>query len=305
MALLQRRFGPNIAGFNGLLQPIVDGVKAITKEQVVPNNSNKFLFFLSPIFAFSITMGYLAIIPFGTNLVISNINLGLLYIFGLSSLSLYPIVLSGWSSHSIYPLLGSIRTIAQMLSYEISFGLILMPIVLFSGTFNLIEIVNAQHEVYFCFLCPLPLLFFITILAETHRAPFDLPEAEAELVAGYNVEYSGIAFSLFFLAEYGNMIIYSILSVLLFFGGWQPIFCFLNIPDIFWLSFKSFFIYSLFIIVRAVLPRYRFDQVLVLGWKIFLPLSLSFLIFFIWYAKVFNVFLTNNYNPDILQLILI
>lgn len=197
----------------------MDGLKALTKEQVLPNNANKFLFLLAPILAFSFMISYLALIPFSPNIIISNVNLGVLYFFGISGLSIYPVILSGWASHSIYPLLGSIRTIAQMLSYEISFGLILMPIVLLSGSMNLIEIIQAQHNIFFMFLIPLPVFYFITILAETHRAPFDLPEAEAELVAGYNVEYSGIAFSLFFLAEYGNMIIYSVFGVILFFGG--------------------------------------------------------------------------------------
>ena len=290
LASMQRRRGPNFVGIYGLLQAIADAFKLLSKETLVPSSSNFFLFLLSPIFTFVISMLCWSLIPFDFNIVISDLNLGLLFLFAFSSLGVYGIIISGWSSNSKYAFLGSLRSSAQFISYEISMGLLLIPIILFAQTINITEIVLSQTDIYNVIpLFPFFILFLITGLAETNRVPFDLPEAESELVSGYNVEYSSIGFTFFFLAEYSNIILMSSIIVILFLGGWLPlfnIFFFKNIYTSFWFSIKLLLIMFLFVWVRATLPRYRYDQLMILGWKIILPLSLGFCflsIFFFYY----------------------
>jgi NADH-quinone oxidoreductase subunit H len=279
LGAIQRRVGPDQVGFVGLLQPIADAAKLIFKETVIPNSSNQFLYFLAPILSFSLSLAIWAPIPIGYVGGLVNIDLGILYIFGLSSLSVYSIVLAGWSSGSRYAFLGALRSAAQMISYEVSFGLILISVLMCVGSLSLAEIVEFQNS-YIWFgipLFPLSIVFFISTLAETSRPPFDLPEAEAELVAGYNVEYSSIGFALFFIAEYANIIMMSTLNVVVFWGGWSsPVWL---IPSSLIFIFKVVFFVILFIWVRAVLPRYRYDQLMFLGWKVFLPISLGYVVF--------------------------
>ena len=279
---IQLRKGPNVVGPLGLFQPLADGIKLLTKETIIPSNSNKIIFLFSPMLTFTLALVAWAVIPIDYNLVLSNINVGILYVFAISSLGVYGIIMAGWSSNSRYAFLGALRSAAQMISYEVSIGLIIINILLTVGSLNLTDIVLAQKELWF-FLPHFPvfIIFFISTLAETNRAPFDLPEAEAELVAGYNVEYSSLAFGLFFLGEYGNMILMSSLTTILFLGGWFPPFDieFLKlIPGFFWFFFKVCILLFLFLWIRATLPRYRYDQLMRLGWKVFLPLSLLWII---------------------------
>jgi NADH-quinone oxidoreductase subunit H len=283
MGSIQRRRGPNVIGYLGLLQPLADGLKLFAKETVLPSNANTVLFLMAPMITFTLSLLGWAVIPFGEGIVLSNINVGILYLFAVSSLSVYGIILSGWSSNSKYAFLGAIRSAAQMISYEVSIGFIVVTVVICAGSFNLSEIVLAQSKVWYIFpLFPMFLMFFVSALAETNRHPFDLPEAEAELVSGYNVEYSAMGFALFFLGEYANMLLMSALTSILFLGGWLPIFNIfpLNfIPGAVWLGVKICFFVVLFSWIRAALPRYRYDQLMSLGWKTFLPLSLCWLLF--------------------------
>lgn len=280
---IQRRKGPNVVGLGGLLQPLADGLKLFLKESIIPNHSNRILFLIAPAITFLLSLISWAVIPFSENFVFSNINLGVLYLFAVSSLGVYGIIIAGWSSNSKYAFLGCLRSAAQMISYEVSIGLIIISVLLCVGSLNLIDIVNAQQDIWFVFsLFPAFLMFFISALAETNRPPFDLPEAEAELVSGYNVEYSSMTFALFFLGEYSNIILMSTFTVILFFGGWLPpinLYLFSLFPSVFWFSLKILLFLFIFIWVRASLPRYRYDQLMRLGWKIFLPISLGWVVF--------------------------
>jgi NADH-quinone oxidoreductase subunit H len=282
MGAIQRRRGPNVIGFMGLLQALADGLKLFVKETTLPSNSNLVVFILAPMISFTLSLISWAVIPFSYKLVLTDINLGVLYLFAISSLNVYGILLAGWSSNSKYSYLGALRSAAQMISYEISIGFIVLTVVVCAGSFNLSNIVLTQTKVYFIVpLLPMFILFYISMLAETNRHPFDLPEAEAELVSGYNVEYSSMTFALFFLAEYSNMLLMSTFSSILFLGGWLPffnIFPLYLLPGTFWLSLKITLGVVFFILTRATLPRYRYDQLMQLGWKSFLPLSLSFLL---------------------------
>ncbi|MFT4717958.1 MAG: NADH-quinone oxidoreductase subunit H [Rickettsiales bacterium] len=276
IAAMQLRKGPNVNGPFGLLQPLCDGVKLMFKEVIIPTNANKFLFLLAPVITFVLALIGWAVVPFSENFVIADINVGVIYILAASSLGVYGIIIAGWSSNSKYAFLGAIRSSAQMISYEVSIGLIIINVILLSGSLNLTEIILAQKDMWYVFpLFPVFILFFISILAETNRLPFDLPEAESELVAGYNVEYSSMPFAMFFLGEYANMILMSAMAVILFFGGWLPPVDALSfIPGVMWFLIKILFLLFCFIWVRASLPRYRYDQLMRLGWKVFLPLSL-------------------------------
>jgi len=282
MGTIQRRKGPNVVGFQGLLQPLADGLKLFVKESILPSNANKALFIFAPMLTFGLSLIGWAVIPFGESLVLADINVGILYLLAVSALGVYGIILSGWSSNSKYAFLGALRSAAQMVSYEVSIGFILITVVLCSGSFNLSSIVLAQEKVWFCVPhLPMFILFFISALAETNRHPFDLPEAEAELVSGYNVEYSAMGFALFFLGEYANMLLMSALTAILFLGGWLPLFNIFPltlIPGSVWFSLKIGFFVILFIVMRACLPRFRYDQLMSLGWKVFLPFSLGWLI---------------------------
>ena len=282
MGAIQRRRGPNVIGFMGLLQALADGLKLFVKETTLPSNSNLVVFILAPMISFILSLISWAVIPFSYKLVVADINLGVLYLFAISSLNVYGILLAGWSSNSKYSYLGALRSAAQMISYEISIGFIVLTTILCAGSFNLSNIVIAQTKIYFIIpLLPMFILFYISMLAETNRHPFDLPEAEAELVSGYNVEYSAMTFALFFLAEYSNMLLMSAFSSILFLGGWLPIFNIFPLylfPGSFWLSLKISLGVVFFIVTRATLPRYRYDQLMQLGWKSFLPLSISFML---------------------------
>ena len=279
---MQLRKGPNVVGPFGLLQPIADGIKLLTKETIFPDNSSKFLFILSPVLTFALALLAWAVIPVDYKIVLSDINVGLMYIFAISSLGIYGIIVAGWSSNSRYAFLGSLRSAAQMISYEVSIGLIIISVLLSSGSLNLTDIVMSQQNLWYVIPhFPMFVIFFISTLAETNRAPFDLPEAESELVAGYNVEYSSMSFGLFFLGEYGNMILMSSMSTILFLGGWLPPFesqYFDFIPGYLWFLMKVVLLLFVFLWVRATLPRYRYDQLMTLGWKLFLPLSLLWII---------------------------
>jgi NADH-quinone oxidoreductase subunit H len=292
MAAIQRRKGPNVVGIWGLLQPIADGLKLVTKEFIVPSKAKTFLFMCAPSFTFFLALIGWAVIPFSFGNVFVDIYSGVLYVFAVSSLSIYGVILAGWASNSKYALLGGLRSAAQMISYEVSIGLILVPLIICSGTLNLTEMVIAQSiKGWFCFpLFPLMIIFCISVLAETNRAPFDLPEAEAELVAGFNVEYSSMGFALFFLGEYCSMILMSSLVVIFFFGGWLPLIPYLNIlPAEFWFAFKTTFFCFMFIFVRANFPRFRYDQLMSIGWKVFLPFTLGYLVFFAGICISFNL----------------
>nr|AKJ25653.1 NADH dehydrogenase subunit 1 [Geranium pratense] len=279
MAFVQRRKGPDVVGSFGLLQPLADGLKLILKEPISPSSASFFLFRMAPVATFMLSLVAWAVVPFDYGMVLSDLNIGLLYLFAISSLGVYGIITAGWSSNSKYAFLGALRSAAQMVSYEVSIGLILIFAPICVGSCNLSEIVMAQKQIWFGIpLFPVLVMFFISCLAETNRAPFDLPEAEAELVAGYNVEYSSMGFALFFLGEYANMILMSGLCTLLFLGGWLPILdlpILQKIPGSIWFSIKVILFLFLYIWVRAAFPRYRYDQLMGLGWKVFLPLSLA------------------------------
>lgn len=283
LAGIQRRRGPNVVGIMGLLQPFADAFKLIFKETIIPGLSNFVLFIASPVLSFTVSLLGWSVLPLSYGVVLSDINLGLMFLFSISSLGVYGIIISGWSSNNKYAFLGALRSAAQFVSYEVSIGIIVMTMLLCVGSLNFSEIVLFQTKVWFIF----PLLFsffmfFISALAETNRVPFDLPEAESELVSGYNVEYAATTFVLFFLAEYSNILIMCILLVIFFFGGWLPIFnvYFLYyIPLWLWISLKVLLMIFLFIFIRGTLPRYRYDQLMFIGWKVLLPISLSFLFF--------------------------
>jgi NADH-quinone oxidoreductase subunit H len=282
MGAIQRRRGPNVVGFMGLLQALADGLKLFVKETTLPSNSNLIIFLLAPMISFILSLISWSIIPFSYKIVAADINLGVLYLFAISSLNVYGILLAGWSSNSKYSYLGALRSAAQMISYEISISFIVLTTVLCAGSFNLSNIVLAQKKIYYIVpLFPMFIIFYISMLAETNRHPFDLPEAEAELVSGYNVEYSAMTFALFFLAEYSNMLLMSAFSSILFLGGWLPLFDILPLnlfPGSFWFSLKIALGAVFFIVTRATLPRYRYDQLMQIGWKSFLPLALSFML---------------------------
>jgi NADH-quinone oxidoreductase subunit H len=295
MGSIQRRRGPNVVGYLGLLQPLADGLKLFVKETILPTAANTGIFLLAPLLTFILSLMGWAVIPFGEGLVLSNINLGILYLFAISSLSVYGIVLSGWSSNSKYAFLGCLRSAAQMISYEVSIGFIIITVVLCAGSFNLSEIVFAQQKIWYIFpLLPMFLLFFVSALAETNRHPFDLPEAEAELVSGYNVEYSAMGFALFFLGEYANMLLMSSITSILFLGGWLPLFKVFPltlVPSPFWFGVKICIFVIFFCWIRAALPRYRYDQLMTLGWKTFLPISLT------WVLLTSSILICFNWLP--------
>ena len=299
MASIQRRKGPNVVGIWGLLQPLADGAKLIFKELLIPTRADSYIFLVAPIMILILSIVNWSIIPSSlslsavsvpnltTNLVtnintsnVADLSYGLLLILAISGFNVYGIIIAGWASNSKYAFLGALRSAAQMISYEVSLGLLLLPVILLAGSLNFTDIVMAQNTMgwFFLPLFPCVVMFFISMLAETNRAPFDLPEAEAELVAGYNVEYSSIIFAMFFLGEYTNMLLMSSIIVLLFFGGWLPIIALFNYLPGFWFSIKIIIFCFLYILVRAGLPRYRYDQLMDLGWKLFLPLSLGYLL---------------------------
>jgi len=282
IAAMQLRMGPNVVGPLGLLQPLADGLKLLIKETVIPTGANRVVFIVAPMLTFVLAVIGWAVIPFGDGLVISDINVGVLYLFAISSLGVYGIIMAGWASNSKYAFLGALRSSAQMVSYEVSIGFVIITVLLAAGSLNLSEIVRAQENMWFFIpLAPMFVVFIISALAETNRAPFDLPEAEAELVSGYNVEYSAMTFALFFLGEYANMILMSGMTTVLFLGGWLPPFDFAPftwIPEPIWFIGKISLVLFVFLWVRATLPRYRYDQLMRLGWKVFLPLSLLWVV---------------------------
>ncbi len=290
---MQLRIGPNTVGPFGLLQPIADALKLLHKENIIPSKANPLLFLAAPVLTFSLSMIAWAVIPIGPDFVLADLNVGVLYLFAISSLGVYGIVIAGWASNSKYPFLGALRSAAQMVSYEVSLGFIIVTVLLCAGSMNLREIVLAQQSIWFAVpLFPLFVMFFISSLAETNRAPFDLPEAEAELVSGYNVEYSSMPFAFFFLGEYANMILMSALATILFLGGWLPPFGiapFTLIPGFIWFALKIAFMLFLFLWVRATLPRYRYDQLMRLGWKVFLPISLASVVIVSGFLMYFNL----------------
>ena len=282
IAAMQLRKGPNVVGPFGLLQPLADGLKLLFKETIIPLNANRVVFVMAPMVTFILSLIAWAVIPFGPGLVLANINVGVLYLFAISSLGVYGIIMAGWASNSMYPFLGALRSAAQMVSYEVSIGFVIITVLLCVGSLNLSDVVEAQRGLWFCIpLLPMFIIFFISALAETNRAPFDLPEAEAELVSGYNVEYSSMPFALFFLGEYANMILMSAMTVILFLGGWlSPIEIapFTWVPGPIWFAIKISLVLFCFLWVRATFPRYRYDQLMRLGWKIFLPFSLVWVV---------------------------
>jgi NADH-quinone oxidoreductase subunit H len=282
LAAMQMRRGPNVVGPFGLLQPIADGLKLLSKETIVPAGANPVVFIAAPMLTFILSLVAWAVIPFDDRVVLADINVGVLYLFAISSLGVYGIIMAGWASNSKYPFLGALRSAAQMVSYEVAIGFVIITVLLCVGSLNLSAIVKAQEGLWFCIpLLPMFIIFFVSGLAETNRAPFDLPEAEAELVAGYNVEYSSMTFALFFLGEYANMILMSAMTSVLFLGGWLPpvnLPPFTWIPGPIWFAGKIALVLFMFLWVRATFPRYRYDQLMRLGWKVFLPASLIWLV---------------------------
>ena len=296
-AFVQKRRGPNVVGPFGLFQSLADFLKYIFKEIIIPASANKVIFILAPIITMTLALIAWAVIPFGESLVLSNINVGILYLFAVSSLGVYGIIMGGWASNSKYPFLGSIRSAAQMVSYEVSIGVIIINVLLCVGSLNLNDIVLAQKNIWFVIpLFPMFVIFFISALAETNRPPFDLPEAEAELVAGYQTEYSGMMYAMFWLGEYANILLMCAMGSILFLGGWlSPLemYPFNLIPSALWLIFKILFLFILFALVKATVPRYRYDQLMRLGWKIFLPLSLFWVVLTSSYLLYFNLLPVN------------
>jgi len=296
-AFVQKRRGPNVVGPFGLLQSVADALKYMFKEIIIPASSNKVIFILAPIVTMTLALISWAVIPFGDKQVIANINVGILYLFAVSSLGVYGIIMGGWASNSKYPFLGAIRSAAQMISYEISIGIIIVNVLLCVGSLNLNDIILAQKNIWFVIpLFPMFVIFFISALAETNRPPFDLPEAEAELVAGYQTEYSGMMYAMFWLGEYANILLMCAMGSILFLGGWLSpidIYPFNIVPDFLWLIFKILFLFVLFSLVKAIVPRYRYDQLMKLGWKIFLPLSLTWVVVTASYLFYFDLLPVN------------
>ncbi len=296
-AFVQKRRGPNVVGPFGLFQSLADALKYIFKEIIIPASSNKIIFVLAPIVTMTLALISWAVIPFSEELVLANINVGILYLFAVSSLGVYGIIMGGWASNSKYPFLGAIRSAAQMVSYEVSIGVIIINVLLCVGSLNLTDIVLAQKNLWFIVpLFPMFIIFFISALAETNRPPFDLPEAEAELVAGYQTEYSGMMYAMFWLGEYANILLMCSMGSILFLGGWlSPIdlYPFTLVPAPLWLIIKILLLFILFSLVKAIVPRYRYDQLMKLGWKIFLPLSLTWVVLTASYLFYFNLLPVN------------